>query len=279
MATEVALELNRPTYQDYVDLQGLILVNPATCYLYSSLYKLGPPIANRPPLPGILADVQYVISLVSKLVPLFLDDGRAIQQLIAILSSKGLPSVVNKPQREAYMGRVAFDLPSRLKFMPKDTLKWRLEEWLEWGGGVFEDRFDMLQSARSSAGSAPGDADTYSLLKTSQELRTLIVAGELDLTLPSIEEANRLSSEFFRNAHVHIVRGAGHASTCGGSLNLIQLIRGVFPETDMYGSYMESDTGPLEDLCGLEPRYDSASIGLNPFLYWSKDYYQKWRRD
>ena len=65
----------------------------------------------------------------------------------------------------------------------------------------------------------------------------------------------------------------------GGSLNLIQLIRGVFPETDMYGSYMESDTGPLEDLYGLEPRYDSASIGLNPFLYWSKDYYQKWRRD
>ena len=29
--------------------------------------------------------------------------------------------------------RVAFDLANRLKFMPKSTLKWRLEEWLNHG--------------------------------------------------------------------------------------------------------------------------------------------------
>ncbi|KAL7532795.1 hypothetical protein ACHAXR_004856 [Thalassiosira sp. AJA248-18] len=290
LATEVALELNRPTYTEYVELQGLILVNPATSYLRSTLYELGPPIANVQSLPGVLSDVQYVFSLVTQLVPLFLDEGRAIQQLIAILSSKGLPSVVNNPQREAYMGRVAFDLPKRLKFMPKDTLKWRLEEWLEWGNGVFEDRLEMLQSTRNSDSSAPGDVDTYSLLKVSQELRTVIVVGELDLTLPSWEEANRLSSELFRNACMHVVPGAGHASTCGGSLNLIQLLREVFPEInhrdgrntfDGNGNYnlvMGGGGEPMEQLHGLEPRYDGASIGLMPFLYWSKDYYQKWRR-
>ena len=48
----------------------------------------------------------------------------------------------------------------------------------------------------------------------------MIVVGELDLTLPSLEESDRLAFEVFRNAFVHIVPGAGHASTCGGSLNI-----------------------------------------------------------
>jgi pimeloyl-ACP methyl ester carboxylesterase len=272
LATEIALELNRQTYKDSLELGGLILVNPATSYLRSCL--------------PALQDVQYVISLVTKLVPLFLDKGKAIQQLITILSSKGLPSVVNNPQREAYMGRVAFDLPNRLKFMPKDTLKWRLEEWLEWGCGVFEDRLDMLHSARDVANTASGDVESsYSLLKLSQELRTLIVVGEYDLTLPSIEEATRLSTDVFRNARVHIVPGAGHASTCGGSLNLIQLLREVFPEINVYERGRPGrldnrfDGMPNEELHGLVPRYDRASIGLNPLLYWSKEHYRKWRSD
>ena len=146
---------------------------------------------------------------------------------------------------------------------------------------MFEDRLEMLQSARDTSNTAPGDADTYALFKVSQELRTVIVVGELDLTLPSSEEADRLSSEVFRNAYVHVVPGAGHASTCGGSLNLMQLLREHFPETNVYGSGYENNNfyGPMEELHGLEPRYDGASIGMMPFLYWSKDYYQKWRRD
>ena len=281
LATEVALELNRQTYKGSLELRGLILVNPATSYLRSNLYELGPPIALAKPILPALQDAQYVYSLVSKLVPLFLDKGRAIQQLITILSSRGLPSVVNNPQREAYMGRVAFDLPNRLKFMPKDTLKWRLEEWLEWGCGVFEDRLDMLHSARDVSNTADDVESSYSILKLSQELRTLIVVGELDLTLPSIEEASRLSTDVFRNARVHIVPGAGHASTCGGSLNLIELLREVFP--DITGrrkrTNIDLDLRPSEELHGLEPRYDRASIGLNPLLYWSKENYRKWRND
>ena len=112
LATEVALELNRQAYDDFIELRGLILVNPATSYLRSRLYEIGPPIANA-------SDFLYVFSLAIRIVPLFLDKGRAMKQLIAILTSKGLPAVVNNPQREAYMGRVAFDLPNRLKFMPK----------------------------------------------------------------------------------------------------------------------------------------------------------------
>ena len=280
LATEIALELNRPAYKDYLDLRGLVLVNPATSYLRSRLYELGPPVADARPLFPALDDIQYIVAMLTKLVPLFLDEGRAMQQLVAILSSKGLPSVINDPQREAYMGRVAFDLPNRLKFMPKDTLKWRLEEWLEWGCGVFEDRLEMLQAARDSTDEASGDVDTYALLKVSQELRTMIVVGELDLTLPSLEEADRLSSVLFRNSYVHVVPGAGHASTCGGSLNLIKLLREVFPETNIYRSDGNSHKGKTaKELHGLEHRYDRAWIGLSPLLYWSKDYYIKWRRD
>lgn len=280
LATEIALELNRPAYKDYLDLRGLILVNPATSYLRSPLYELGPPIANALPLFPALDGIQYVFGLLTRLVPLFLDEGRAMKQLVAILSSKGLPSVINDPRREAYMGRVAFDLPSRLKFMPKDTLKWRLDEWLEWGCGVFEDRLEMLRSVRDSTGEASGDVETYALLKVSQELRTMIVVGELDLTLPSLEEADRLSSEVFRNAYVHVVPGAGHASTCGGSLNLMELIRKVFPEAYL-NERIENEYArrPTEELQGLEPRYDRAWIGLSPLLYWSKYNYRKWRRD
>jgi hypothetical protein len=38
------------------------------------------------------------------------------------------------------MGQVAFDLTDRLKFTPMETPKWRLEEWLERGCQIFEER-------------------------------------------------------------------------------------------------------------------------------------------
>ena len=81
---------------------------------------------------------------------------------------------------------------------------------------------------------------------------------------------------------MHVVPGAGHASTCGGSLDLMQLIREVFPEANTRGNIENSYNGngeSTEELHGLEPRYDGASIGLNPLLYSSKDYYRKWRRE
>jgi pimeloyl-ACP methyl ester carboxylesterase len=346
LAIEVALELQRPSYMNYgIELCGLILVNPATSYLRSNLYKLAPIIVQQNnknksnknktnqesilhPVVEIIDNLRYTIAIVTKLIPLFTDNGQSLRQLVTILSSHGLPSVINTPCREAYMGRVAFTLFDRISFMSKETLHWRLEEWLEWGASIFEDRLDMLTSARlstastsltesSTANDINNDttiADTtqaaastttmtndrsvienYSLLKISQELRTLIIVGEYDNTLPSIEESHRLSNELFRNSVIHVVPNAGHASTCGGSLNLITLLRSVFTELNTNNDKNvddetrrrrqrqqssssrignENDT-PTKELYGLVPRYDNAWIGLNPLLYWSKEYYQK----
>ena len=116
----------------------------------------------------------------------------------------------------------------------------RLEEWLERGCGAFEDQLMSLEGNDDEAGA---------LRSMARGLRTLIVAGELDLTLPSIDEAERLSSEVFRDACVHVVPDAGHASTCGGSLNLVRLIRETFHED--FGSGEESNGRTSSELFGL----------------------------
>jgi|APIni6443716594_1056825.scaffolds.fasta_scaffold5604546_1 hypothetical protein len=56
----------------------------------------------------------------------------------------------------------------------------------------------------------------------------LLVAGEKDLTLSSIAEVEHLSN-IIPNSQVHVVEGAGHASsTCGSRVNLAALMRGCF---------------------------------------------------
>jgi hypothetical protein len=54
-------------------------------------------------------------------------DEFSFQQLLLILKALALPSVIDNPIREAYMGRVAFLLPTKLEYMPWGTLEWRLE--------------------------------------------------------------------------------------------------------------------------------------------------------
>ena len=265
LAIEVARDIRSVSEYKHVTLKGLTLVNPATSYLRSALFKLGPPIANQSISFFPMAFVWYLFSLTSQLVPLFLDEGKALQQLVLILSSKGLPVVLNTPEREAYMGRVAFDLVNRLKFMPQDTLKWRLEEWLERGCTLFEEQLEM---SRQSNGDIGG-------LDSLKSLDTLIVVGELDLTLPSVEEAKRLASTVFDSAKIHVVEGAGHASTCGSSVQLIQLMRNFF--SDLIDHTVDNnsfDSSNDEELCGLVPRYDGASIGMSPLNYWNKEYYR-----
>jgi pimeloyl-ACP methyl ester carboxylesterase len=337
LAIEVALELQRPSYMNYgIELCGLTLVNPATSYLRSNLYRIAPSIVQQNNNDSnrlfIIDDLRYTIALFTRLIPLFTDKGQSLRQLYTILSSHGLPSVINTPAREAYMGRVAFTLFDRIAFMPIDTLRWRLDEWLEWGASIFEDRLDMLTAVRLSTTTtttttaaasttttttatndnnnnnhttaAPSQItndriviDNYSLLKISQELRTLIIVGEYDNTLPSVEEATRLSNELFRSSVIHVVPNAGHASTCGGSLNLMRVLREVFPELNTDNNYNVDDerrrrrqrqqsssssssrigdeNTPTRELYGLVSRYDNAWIGLNPLLYWSKEYYRK----
>ncbi len=266
-----------------VDLQGLVLINPATCYDRSQLATAGPPVAKTP-FPF------YLLALFSKLVPLFTDEF-SVEQLFLILRAKALPSVIDNPLREAYMGRVALSLPTKLEFMPPSTLDWRLNEWLQAGCAALSDL---------SFAAFPN-------------FRSLIVVGEKDKTLPSIDEAERLANRVTNptKTKIHVVDGAGHASTCGSRLDLAAVIRNSFPELQTtrggtrwrkgkrsQSSNTGGDMSAESDLFayesthskrtrmkpeaqvgygpnfGMEERYDKADIGLNPLLYWSKSNFQ-----
>ena len=128
LTIEVVLELAKsyPTIFQQ-NLKGMILVNPATCYARSKLARVGPPIAT-----SSNTILQYIWNLITQIVPLFTDE-YSLAQLLLILQAKALPSVIDTPEREAYMGRTAFTIPQKLKFMPQSTLSWRLNEWLTEG--------------------------------------------------------------------------------------------------------------------------------------------------
>jgi pimeloyl-ACP methyl ester carboxylesterase len=235
------------------NLKGLVVINAATCFDRSRLASEGPKLTYLPPL-------LYPFGLL-RLLPMFTDE-YAFPQLILMLQSKALPSVIDSPEREAYMGRVAFSLPQKLKFMPQDTLKWRLTEWLAMGSARVESRLDDFSSLKN--------------------FRTLIVAGEKDLTLPSIAEAERLSN-ILPNSQVHVVEGAGHASTCGSRVDLAALMRGRFGlqirgkrgksvgRTRMKPAAAQG-TGAY---FGMESRYNGKEEGLSPLMYWSRMLYRK----
>lgn len=237
----------RSTANEQIHLKGIVTINPATCYDRSNLAKFGPPVANTNPF-------FYPIALLS-LLPLFTDE-MALPQLLLILQGKGLPSVIDNASREAYMGRMAFSLPNKLNFMPQQTLKWRLEEWLTKGCHLIKDKEENLKKI---------------------DIPVLIVAGEKDQTLPSIEEARRLST-FLKHPHVHIVDGSGHACTCGSRVDLTALMRSTFVNLNANDGRKKMKIKAWNNegvYFGLEQRYDNSSVGLSPFMYWSNDYYQR----
>jgi hypothetical protein len=253
-------------------LKGLTLINAATCYDRSKLAIEGPKVAQ-------LNDWMYLFGLIGGILPL-LKDIYSVKQLVLIFQAKALPSVIDNPCREAYMGRVAFSLPFILPFMSKETLRWRLSMWLDVG------------CARLATPDEP--------LKQLKSVRTLIVVGENDATLPSIAEAERLAS-IISNCVVHVVEGAGHASTCGSRVDLAALFRSRFEELRLSKSKQKSNiffpwnlqhsslqpdtdgrTAMKEEAAmgkgayfGMQRRYDNAKTGLNPLRYWSGEFYKK----
>lgn len=259
LAADVALSLLED-YR-YVNLKGLALVNAATCYDRSRLAATGPSVADYHP-------ALYPIGLL-QLLPLFTDE-HSWKQLLLILQAKALPSVIDNDAREAYLGRFALSLPFVLPVMTQDAMKWRLVEWLDVGCSHMSRR--LRDFGRHS------------------EFRVLIVAGEQDAALPSIAEAERLAS-ILPNALVHVVEGAGHASTCGSRVDLAALFRQSYPELrtrKIQGSHRwqskkvhgRTDMKPIAaagkgEFFGMEPRYDNATIGLNPLTYWSSKYYRR----
>jgi len=232
-----------------LDLKGLCLINAATCYDRSRLAAEAPRVAEYP-------SWLYTFGL-AKLLPLFTDEF-SFHQLLLILKGEGLPSVIDDETREAYMGRVAFSLPFVIPFLDKGTLKHRLNEWLSYGCNYMLSRLPEF--------------------KQYPNFRSLIVAGEKDATLPSIDEAERLASSLPRRSSLYVVEGAGHASTCGARVDLAALFRSTFPELRK----RKSRTSMKEEAAfgqgpyfGMEPRYDNATIGLSPLKYWSRKYFKR----
>jgi pimeloyl-ACP methyl ester carboxylesterase len=279
LALEVALSLLEDDSNGAdVNLQGVVLVNAATCFDRSRLAAEGPPVATLPPM-------LYVFGIL-KLLPMFLDK-ISLPQFWLIIQGIALPSLIDNPMREAYMGRLAFTLPSLLKFMPQETFQWRLKQWL-------------------SVGCKRVDKKLASLSRKQESLRTLILAGENDLALPSIAEAERLAQVFSQKSHVHVVKAVGHANTCGTCLDLAAEMRSHFPELNMpvrrqsqmrkpnsssnnaKATKQDEDTRQSRGRTqmkpvaakgngiyfGMEPRYDGKRIGLSPLSYWSREYYQ-----
>ena len=263
LTCEVALQLLQ---SKATNLCGIVLVNPATCYLRSKLAELGPTVAALP-------DWRYPIGVAS-LLPLFVDQF-GFSQLLLILSSEALPSVIDTPAREAYMGRTAFSLPTKLKFMPKGTLRWRLEEWLTKGNTRINGREDEMKRVLSS-------------------LPVLVLAGEEDRTLPAVDEARRLQG-ILSDCTVHCVDGAGHAGTCGSRVDIAALMRNHFPSLRRENQdaspngfvIAEADNGRMEmkeeaasgkgKYFGMTARYDgSVGLGLSPLKYWSQELFRRW---
>ena len=120
-----------------------------------------------------------------------------------------------------------------------------------------------------------------------------------------IDEAERLAGIFGpKQLTIHVVEGAGHASTCGARVDLAALFRQTFPrlrrqnqkkKKEKQGNRWvpwrkaateEPDNTPRTSMkpiaakgegkyLGMEPRYDNSTIGLSPLEYWSPAYYQK----
>lgn len=283
LACDVALELRQ---DPSLTFQGLALINPATCYYRSRLAIEGPAVA------AVSNPLLYYFNLV-RLLPLFTDK-YSWDQLVMILRGQALPSVIDDAMREAYLGRVAFSLPFVLPVMKQGTLQWRLSEWLEKGSARMEGEIAKLAADPS--------------------LRMLLVVGEKDGTLPSIDEAERLAGIFGpKQLTIHVVEGAGHASTCGSRVDLAALFRQTFPRLrrrtarnrkpvksgprwppwrkdanatrTRNQTKMEAPRLALKPIAakgkgkhlGMEPRYDNATIGLNPLKYWDAAYFKKLR--
>ena len=266
LASSVALQV-QDKYSEKINLKGLTLINPATSYLSSKLAELGPPVSK---LPALL----YPLGILIQLVPLFVDQYQ-LPQLMMILQSKALPSVIDSADREAYMGRVALSLSQRLEFMPQETLKWRLEEWLTVGCRQLQVRQQQSEHEYEEP-----------LSKLSKSLRTLVIVGEDDKTLPSLDEARRLVN-IIPNSSMFVVEGAGHANTCGSRVDLAALLRGQFDElqTNNKDRAQQNRIEMKEEArkgkgiyFGMEQRYDgNTKIGMLPTRYWDKDVYKEYK--
>ena len=210
-----------PPVREEGGVAGLVLVNPATSYARSTLARVGPLIAScrGPLLPfyplGLLLFASLVLSPATQ-APAF----------IAMCASLRSCALLATPEREAFLGRVAlgaflgrrdagFEIGELLKLRtpgPAD-LGFRLEEWLQRGA---EQVAELADEGGESALSSLG-------------VPAIAVVGEADRLLPSADEASRLEAMFGELWRGTVfVPGAGHGSTLGNRVDLLEAIRSAF---------------------------------------------------
>ena len=196
-------------------LRGLVLVNPATSYRRSALATFGPLCAS-------LSGPLYALSLVA-FAAFVLTPAYQAPSFLATITAQKATELNNNPHREAFVGRVAMGAYLGVKspqlaigpllaidvFAPED-LAFRLSEWLAYGADLVDDR----------------------QLMSNLKLPTLAVVGDLDRLLPSCEEAERLRVACgpARWRGTTVVQGAGHASTLGNRVDLLEEIRTSFAD-------------------------------------------------
>jgi len=204
-------------YDAPVGVRGLVLVNPATSYRRSALATVGPLCAS---LKGPLLKPLYALSLVF-LAAFVLTPAYQAPSLLSTVTAQKATVLNHNPYREAFLGRVARGayLGQRspqlgigpllaINVFTPDDLRFRLEEWLAYGADQLDER------------------------KVVRELKlpVLGVVGDLDRLLPSMAEVKRLQNEVGpkRWRGTTVVQGAGHASTLGNRVDLLQEIRDAF---------------------------------------------------
>lgn len=236
LAIAVASKLEEQE-QPSTTLAGVVVVNPATSYRRSALATLGPICAS---LSGPLLYPLYLLSLVA-LAALVLTPQTQAPAMIATLASLKTQALLCNPYRESYLGRVAlsaflgrrgrgFEIGPLLAiqtFAPED-LAFRLSAWLAPGADVANAALPGLRS-----GSTP----------------MLALVGDLDLLLPSVDEARRLAAEVGEDnwRGTVVVPGAGHASTLGNRVNVLAEIRKAFAQELSPSLRDEAELTPLPD--------------------------------
>ena len=84
------------------EVRGLVLVNPATSYERSNLARFGPICAA---LQGPLLYPLYILSLLG-FAALVLTPTYQAPAFISMLAATKIPTLLNNPYREAWLGRV-----------------------------------------------------------------------------------------------------------------------------------------------------------------------------
>ena len=243
------------------EVRGLVLVNPATSYERSALARFGPICAS---LQGPLLYPLYLLSLVG-FAALVLTPTYQAPAFISMLAATKVPTLLNNPYREAWLGRVALgaflgvraaglDIGPLLAITPfKPQVACACNDYTALYGAICctaVRRYTTLYGAiRYTTYAAPLWPQDLSFrltewlqlgaslvnegrLASQLTIPVMAVVGDMDYLLPSQDEAIRIQEavgdERWRGTVV--VQGAGHASTLGNRVDLSREIRSALAQ-------------------------------------------------